>query len=179
MSHRNKIFKFADRWLSEKLKFYENAESRFVTNQNQPMRSRRLLNWLIVYDDDDWTKIGRGSSSREFWIIQRCYHFAFLVIFSFVWNDSSCTKGQRKHTPWNWNIFRLTFSENEIFKGLRNPGYGFWVGSEVLNWEVKWGARSPCAFPMVNSSDCRMGQHRDDDHWEDAPHFIWLNYIFL
>ena len=67
MSHRNKIFKFADRLIErEKLKFYGNAESRFVTTQNQPMRSRRLLNWLIVYDDDDWTEIGLGSSSREF-----------------------------------------------------------------------------------------------------------------
>ena len=29
-----------------------------------------------------------------------------------------------------------------------------------------------CAFPMVISSDFRMGKHRDDDHEEDAPHFI-------
>ena len=30
----------------------------------------------------------------------------------------------------------------------------------------------PCAFPMVISSDFRVGQHRDDDHEEDAPYFI-------
>ena len=29
-----------------------------------------------------------------------------------------------------------------------------------------------CIFPMVISSDSRMGQHRDDDHQEDAPHFM-------
>ena len=28
-----------------------------------------------------------------------------------------------------------------------------------------------CAFPMVISSDFRVGQHRDDDHEEDAPYF--------
>ena len=27
------------------------------------------------------------------------------------------------------------------------------------------------AFPMVISSDLRMGKHRDDDHEEDAPYF--------
>ena len=29
-----------------------------------------------------------------------------------------------------------------------------------------------CAFPMVISSDFRMGKYRDDDHEEDAPYFI-------
>ena len=29
-----------------------------------------------------------------------------------------------------------------------------------------------CIFPMVISSEFRMDQHRDDDHREDAPHFI-------
>ena len=28
-----------------------------------------------------------------------------------------------------------------------------------------------CAFPMVIWSEFRMGQYRDDDHREDAPHF--------
>jgi len=28
-----------------------------------------------------------------------------------------------------------------------------------------------CVFPMVISSDFRMGKHRDDDHEEDAPYF--------
>ena len=28
-----------------------------------------------------------------------------------------------------------------------------------------------CAFPMVISSDFRIGHHRDDDHQADAPHF--------
>ena len=27
-------------------------------------------------------------------------------------------------------------------------------------------------FPMVVSSEFRRGQYRDDDHQEDAPHFI-------
>ena len=29
-----------------------------------------------------------------------------------------------------------------------------------------------CVFPMVISSDFRMGEHRDDDHEEDAPYFM-------
>ena len=29
-----------------------------------------------------------------------------------------------------------------------------------------------CIFPMVISSEFRMRQHRDDDHRDDAPHFI-------
>ena len=29
-------------------------------------------------------------------------------------------------------------------------------------------------FPLVISSEFRMGQYRDDDHREDAPHFIKL-----
>ena len=33
-----------------------------------------------------------------------------------------------------------------------------------------------CIFPMVISSEFRMGQYRDDDHCEDAPHFI-LNSV--
>ena len=33
-----------------------------------------------------------------------------------------------------------------------------------------------CIFPMVISSEFRMGQYRDDDHSEDAPHFI-LNSV--
>ena len=30
-----------------------------------------------------------------------------------------------------------------------------------------------CAFPMVISSDSRVGQHRDEDHEENAP-FTWV-----
>ena len=29
-----------------------------------------------------------------------------------------------------------------------------------------------CVFPVVIWSEFRMVQYRDDDHWEDAPHFI-------
>ena len=32
-----------------------------------------------------------------------------------------------------------------------------------------------CVFPMVISSDFRMGEHRDDDHEEDAPYFTTLD----
>ena len=35
-----------------------------------------------------------------------------------------------------------------------------------------------CAFPMVISSDFRMGKHRDDDHEEDAPYFTFYMTIF-
>ena len=37
----------------------------------------------------------------------------------------------------------------------------------------------PCAFPMVISSDFRVGQHRDDDHEEDAPYFKKIFKIIL
>ena len=30
-----------------------------------------------------------------------------------------------------------------------------------------------CVFPMVISPEFHMGQHRDDNHREDAPHFFW------
>ena len=30
---------------------------------------------------------------------------------------------------------------------------------------------------MVISSDFRMGEHRDDDHEEDAPYFSWINSL--
>ena len=43
------------------------------------------------------------------------------------------------------------------FKGSPHPSH-FWN---------KLG----CVFPMVISSDFRMGEHRDDDHEEDAPYF--------
>ena len=35
-----------------------------------------------------------------------------------------------------------------------------------------------CAFPMVISSDFRVGQHRDDDHEEDAPYFMIYSTIY-
>ena len=30
-------------------------------------------------------------------------------------------------------------------------------------------------FPLVISSEFRMRQYRDDDHHEDAPHFMWIS----
>ena len=30
-----------------------------------------------------------------------------------------------------------------------------------------------CDFSMVISAEFRMLLYRDDDHWEDAPHFIY------
>ena len=41
-----------------------------------------------------------------------------------------------------------------------------------------------CVFPMVISSDFRMGEHRDDDHEEDAPYFTtptigWRIHLFI
>ena len=36
-----------------------------------------------------------------------------------------------------------------------------------------------CAFPMVISSDFRVGQHRDDDHEEDAPYFSKRVKVYL
>ena len=43
---------------------------------------------------------------------------------------------------------------------------------EVLLCTVIYG-KVACVFPMVISSEFRMRQCRDDDHREDAPHFIF------
>ena len=43
-----------------------------------------------------------------------------------------------------------------------------------LNWYYMSYNKLGCVFPMVISSDFRMGEHRDDDHEEDAPYFISL-----
>ena len=44
-------------------------------------------------------------------------------------------------------------------------------GLNLMIWTDK-DTKAGCVFPIVISSDLRMGQHRDDDHQEDAPHFI-------
>ena len=51
------------------------------------------------------------------------------------------------------------------------------LGLNLMIWTDK-DTKAECDFPMVISSDLRMGQHRDDDHQEDAPHFT-LNSIEL
>ena len=39
--------------------------------------------------------------------------------------------------------------------------------------EKNWSNRKVgCIFPMVITPEFHMGQYRDDDHREDAPHFI-------
>ena len=52
-------------------------------------------------------------------------------------------------------------------------------GILVKNWPKKvsradfaFGSYKVGIFPMVISSEFRMSQYRDDDHREDAPHFI-------
>ena len=42
--------------------------------------------------------------------------------------------------------------------------------SFYMNYYVK--NKVECVFPVVIWSEFRMVQYRDDDHWEDAPHFI-------
>ena len=65
----------------------------------------------------------------------------------------------------------------------------YYIGGETINRSypifdgLGWfqsDNKVECVFPMVISSDFRMGQHRDDDHQKDAPHFTntlsdWLN----
>ena len=36
--------------------------------------------------------------------------------------------------------------------------------------------KAGCAFPMIISSNFRMGKHRDDDHEVDAPYFIYVSF---
>ena len=37
--------------------------------------------------------------------------------------------------------------------------------------EVPYAHKVGCVLPIVISSEFRIGQHRDQDYWEDAPHF--------
>ena len=49
-----------------------------------------------------------------------------------------------------------------------------WTGnSQLLGKEIKkYRIKVECAFPMVILPEFHMGQYREDDHQEDAPHFI-------
>ena len=43
----------------------------------------------------------------------------------------------------------------------------------VISHALKCGQNKVgCVFPMVISSELRMGRYSTDDHWEDEPHFI-------
>ena len=60
---------------------------------------------------------------------------------------------------------------NEFIKSTSDLMNG---GSIFTQVEDKWIKKSKvgCIFPLVISSEFRMGQYRDDNHREDAPHFI-------
>ena len=71
------------------------------------------------------------------------------------------------------------FTEDEILKEFKRKIrrlYNFVTDSGTMNIEVEaltmlTTGKVGCVFPMVISSDFRTGQHRDDDHQEDAPYF--------
>ena len=57
------------------------------------------------------------------------------------------------------------------------------IDSEVIQIDIGKGSQTSqnrckvgCAILMVISSDFHMGKHRDDDHDEDAPFFIWFKF---
>ena len=55
---------------------------------------------------------------------------------------------------------------------VRQRHFRVLVRSKISNQGVNFLVHKVgCIFPMVISSDFRMGEHRDDDHQEDAPHF--------
>ena len=60
---------------------------------------------------------------------------------------------------------------NEFIKSTSDLMNG---GSIFTQVEDKWIKKSKVGFifPLVISSEFRMGQYRDDNHREDAPHFI-------
>ena len=60
-------------------------------------------------------------------------------------------------------IYDGEFTETNLIDQIANPGLGY----ESINVD-----KVECVFPMVILSDFRMGQHKDDCHQEDAPHFI-------
>ena len=72
---------------------------------------------------------------------------------------------------WVWTAFWVYMDGNvdqsriyEIGPSILQPGKSI-LSQNTLH-------KVECIFPMVILSDFRTGQYRDDDHWEDAPHFM-------
>ena len=67
-----------------------------------------------------------------------------------------------------------TDSESENFE----PRKIKYKSRKTLDSSDSEGNKVGCVFPMVSSSDFRMGQQRGDDHQDDAPFFISnMNHI--
>ena len=68
-----------------------------------------------------------------------------------------------------------------ISKTVQHPGYNGQTKHDMMLAQIKCNvcfsllsaenSKVGCIFPMIILSEFRMGQYRDDDHREDAPHF--------
>ena len=65
----------------------------------------------------------------------------------------------------------MPLTHRESFPDLRETKIAFLEDYQI----IKVGR----FFPMVISSDFRMGEHRDDDHEEDTPYFKMRRYDWL
>ena len=68
----------------------------------------------------------------------------------------------------------------EIGLSPNQKNWNFW---KIFEWPFQdLPIKEGCICPMVISSEFRMGQYRDGDHQEDAPHFIckvWVRWLQL
>ena len=68
-----------------------------------------------------------------------------------------------------------------ISKTVQHPGYNGQTKHDMMLAQIKCNvcfsllsaenSKVGCIFPMIILSEFRMGQYRDDDHLEYAPHF--------
>ena len=71
-----------------------------------------------------------------------------------------------------WNFLQLLPNPNEYQPTFQQ--FKYYLRESYLLW-----CKVGCIFPMVISSEFRMGQFRDDDHRRDAPHFIIWPILFI
>ena len=69
------------------------------------------------------------------------------------------------------NFYQL-YEYNKVFQDIPAPIFDWTVDSDgVYGIQYFLKNKVECVLTMVIWSEFRMGQYRDDDHREDAPHF--------
>ena len=119
---------------------------------------RRLWNW-IFYFSEIFLKIlaCEDSSMRAAWI-----EFQDDVVHL---NKSGF---ENSPNPNHQNDF-MTPNDFHLHKLLEFKSIRWIIAIMILNWNK---AKVERIFPMVISSESRIGQYRDDDHRKDATQFI-------